>query len=118
MAMLARRKRNPRRTTISPTGMKEYSTYYRMGEKYTRVLSIYKYPFEFVEGLLVRFVGDPNFDIDMVVEHSDLDIASALKNQMNSYEELYRKYSDTQSKERLRVRYDNLKAFISRKVRK
>ena len=117
MAMLARRKRNPRRTTISPTGMKEYSTYYRMGEKYTRVLSIYKYPFEFVEGLLVRFVGDPNFDIDMVVEHSDLDIASALKNQMNSYEELYRKSSDPQSKERLRVRYDNLKAFISRNVR-
>lgn len=109
--------RNPKKSTISPTGFKEYGTYYRIGDKYVRILTISQYPYEFVEGLLVKFVADPDFDIDMLVEHSDLDIASALKKQMHQFEMLYERSSDPQEKSRLRYRYTNLKNFIDRNVR-
>lgn len=54
-----------------------------IGDKFVRVLSFVKYPDLFIEGLLAPLVTQTAFDMDIVVESTDLDLASAIKNKWN-----------------------------------
>ena len=108
---------NNKRSNLAPIGFREYRNYYMMGEKYVQVLSFIKYPDLFVEGLLAPLISSPDYDIDMVVEHTDLDLATALKNQMQATDDAFAKSNDPQEKEKLKLKYNNLKSYIERSVR-
>ena len=108
---------NARKTTIAPVSFKEYKNCFIMGDKYVKVLSFVKYPGLFVEGLIAPLVTNLSYDIDMVIEHTDLDLASALKNEMQHLEDLYEKSTDPQERERLKLKYNNLKGFVERSVK-
>lgn len=106
-----------RKSRLAPIGFREYKKYFMMGDKYIQVLSFIKYPDLFVEGLLAPLVTRSEYDIDILIEHTDLDLATALKNQMQSTEDAYDKSTDPQEKEKLRLKYNNLKNFVERSVR-
>ena len=106
-----------KKSQLAPIGFREYKKYFMMGDKYVQVLSFIKYPDLFVEGLLAPLVTRPEYDIDIVIEHTDLDLATALKNQMQATDDAYEKSSDPQEKEKLRLKYNNLKNFVERSVR-
>lgn len=108
---------NSKRSNLAPLGFKECRNYYMMGEKYVQVLSFIKYPDLFVEGLLSPLVTSSDYDIDIVIEHADLDLATALKNQMQATDDAYDKSTDPQEKEKLKLKYNNLKSYVERSVR-
>ncbi len=109
--------KNNKRSNLAPIGFKEYKKYFMMGDKFIQVLSFIKYPDLFVEGLLAPLVTRPDYDIDILIEHTDLDLATALKNQMNATEDSFNKSTDPQEKEKLRLKYQNLKNYVERSVR-
>ena len=106
-----------RRSTLAPVSFVEKSKHYIMGEKLVRVISFVKYPDLFVEGLLAPLVAKYGYDIDILIEHIDLDLNSALKNQMYQTEERFKKSNDPQEQERLKLKYNNLKSYIERSVK-
>lgn len=106
-----------KRSNLAPVGFREYRKYFMMGDKYVQVLSFIKYPDLFVEGLLAPLVTKADYDIDMLIEHTDLDLATALKNQMQQTEDAFNKSTDPQEKERLKLKYNNLKSYVERSVR-
>lgn len=108
---------NARKTTYAPISFVEKNNYFIMGDKYVRVLSFVKYPNLFVEGLIAPLVTSPHYDIDIMVEHTDLDLSSALKNEMNHIDEMFKKSTDPQEIERLRLKYHNLKQFVEKSVK-
>ena len=106
-----------KKTTYAPIAFKEYKKCFIMGDKYVSVLSFIKYPDLFVEGLLAPLVTSKDYDIDILIEHTDLDLSTALKNQLKQTEDLYQKSSDPQEKEKLRLKYQNLKNYVERSAR-
>ena len=106
-----------KKSQLAPIGFKEYKKYFMMGDKYVQVLSFIKYPDLFVEGLLSPLVTRPDYDIDIVIEHTDLDLSTALKNQMNATKDAFERSKDVQEQERLKLKYNNLKNFVERSVR-
>ena len=96
---------NRRKMTYAPVAFSEKSNYMIIGDKFVRVLSFVKYPDLFVEGLLAPLVTQTSFDMDIVVESTDLDLASAIKKQMERTDDLYQKSKDPQEQARLKNKY-------------
>lgn len=108
---------NRRKMTYAPVAFSEKSNYMIIGDKFVRVLSFVKYPDLFIEGLLAPLVTQTAFDMDIVVESTDLDLASAIKKQMEHTDDLYQKSKDPQEQARLKNKYENFKKFVERSVK-
>lgn len=108
---------NRRKMTYAPVAFTEKRNYMIIGDKFIRVLSFIKYPDLFVEGLLSTLVTQAAFDVDIVIESTDLDLASAIKKQMEHTDDLYQKSKDPQEQARLKNKYENFKKFVERSVK-
>ena len=104
-----------RRTTIAPKGFEERVNYCVMGDQFIKVLTFLTFPEVYGEGLLAQFMNKPYYHIDMVTEHSNIDVASAIKKEMVQLErdaDKYSKQNDIHALERTRKKYQSYEHYV------
>lgn len=111
-----KKKEKARRTTVAPRGIIEGDNYYMLGSMYHRVITFLTYPENFGEGLLAGFVNNPNYHFDMVTSPSTIDIASAIKKEMNAIKQKLEYSTDNVEVEQLRKKYFSIDNFVKQTV--
>lgn len=110
------KKQKARRTTIAPAGFKENQDNIVIGEVFKQILVFFSYPRDFVEGFLASKVTSPFYSLSMKIEHSDLDEASALKNEINEKQDKYEHSNDPVEQKRLANEIHSLNQHIERLI--
>ena len=114
--MKLKRTEKARRTTLAPHGLVEKDTYYIIGDKYVRVLTVSAMPKAITEGFLAQFISSPDYHIDFSTSLMNIDFASYMQKEINHLEEQINKTNTDTAREELITRYYTMQETIKQMV--
>lgn len=114
--MKLKRTEKARRTTLAPHGLAEKDTYYIIGDKYVKVLTVSAMPKAITEGFLAQFISSPDYHIDFSTSLMNIDFASYMQKEINHLEEQINKTNTDTAREELITRYYTMQETIKQMV--